>query len=219
MQRRDLNRLALVWALSAWARAGPAHASGRRPAGPAWQSNPFALGVASGQPRPDSVVLWTRLVFAPADLALQEKAHTVLCEVFADEAMRHHDGLDMPFERARTQLLLGQVQRRRRTRTAAAEVLTAALSTFESLGSPLWADRARAELARTNLVMGDGQALSETERRTAELAAAGRSNREISAELFVSVKTVEMNLTRVYRKLGVRSRSQLAPALTQAGPD
>ena len=137
----------------------------------------------------------------------------------ADEAMRHHDGLDMPFERARTQLLLGQVQRRRRTRTAAAEVLTAALSTFESLGSPLWADRARAELARTNLVMGDGQALSETERRTAELAAAGRSNREISAELFVSVKTVEMNLTRVYRKLGVRSRSQLAPALTQAGPD
>jgi len=88
MQRRDLNRLALVWALSAWARAGPAHASGRRPAGPAWQSNPFALGVASGQPRPDSVVLWTRLVFTEQDAAWQALPQTVLCEVFADDALR-----------------------------------------------------------------------------------------------------------------------------------
>jgi DNA-binding CsgD family transcriptional regulator len=55
--------------------------------------------------------------------------------------------------------------------------------------------------------------LTDTERRTAELAAAGLSNRDIAAELFHSVKSVEMNLTRVYRKLGIRSRSQLSTAL------
>lgn len=88
MQRRDLNRLALAWALSAWAGLGPANASARRPAGPAWQADPFALGVASGQPRPDSVVLWTRLVFAEADAAWQTLPQTVVCEVFADEALR-----------------------------------------------------------------------------------------------------------------------------------
>jgi alkaline phosphatase D len=90
MQRRDLHRLALAWALSAWAQAAPAQAQtqGRRGSGPAWQANPFALGVASGQPRADSVVLWTRLVFAEADLPWQAQTQTVLCEVFADEALR-----------------------------------------------------------------------------------------------------------------------------------
>jgi alkaline phosphatase D len=88
MKRRDLNRLALAWALSAWAGVQPVLASGRRPPGPLWRAEPFALGVASGQPRPDSVVLWTRLVFEGADLAWQARAQTVLCEVFADEALR-----------------------------------------------------------------------------------------------------------------------------------
>ena len=88
MKRRDLNRLALVWALSAWAQVTPAVAGGRRFAGPAWQGQPFALGVASGQPRPDSVVLWTRLVFAEADRPWQAQPQTVVCEVFADEALR-----------------------------------------------------------------------------------------------------------------------------------
>lgn len=88
MKRRDLNRLALAWALSAWAGVQPVLASGRRPPGPLWRAEPFALGVASGQPRPDSVVLWTRLVFEGADLAWQAQAQTVLCEVFADEALR-----------------------------------------------------------------------------------------------------------------------------------
>jgi len=71
MLRRDLNRMALVWALSAWAGVRPALAGGRRLPGPAWQTNPFALGVASGQPRADSVVLWTRLLFSDADAAWQ----------------------------------------------------------------------------------------------------------------------------------------------------
>ena len=89
MQRRELHRLALAWALSAWAGAAPARAAGRRPGtGPQWQADPFALGVASGQPRADSVVLWTRLLIAPADAAQQAQAQTVVCEVFADEALR-----------------------------------------------------------------------------------------------------------------------------------
>ncbi|MBM3386849.1 MAG: hypothetical protein FJY36_04180 [Betaproteobacteria bacterium] len=89
MQRRDLQRLALAWAMSAWVGVSPAQAAGRRPSkGPSWQDNPFALGVASGQPRADSVVLWTRLLFGSADLAHQAQAQTVLCEVFADEALR-----------------------------------------------------------------------------------------------------------------------------------
>lgn len=88
LQRRQLNHLAMACALAVWAGVRPVQASGRRERGPAWQANPFALGVASGQPRPDSVVLWTRLVFAEADLAHQAQAQTVLCEVFADEALR-----------------------------------------------------------------------------------------------------------------------------------
>ena len=88
MLRRDLNRMALAWALSAWAGAQPAVAAGQRQAGPAWQTDPFALGVASGQPRPDSVVLWTRLLMAEADAAQQARTQTVLCELFADEALR-----------------------------------------------------------------------------------------------------------------------------------
>jgi len=88
MFRRDLNRMALAWALSAWAAARPALAAGQRRPGPQWQADPFALGVASGQPQPDSVVLWTRLLFADGDAALQARPQTVLCEVFADEALR-----------------------------------------------------------------------------------------------------------------------------------
>lgn len=87
-QRRQLHRLALACALSAWAGVTRAQAGGRASSGPAWQANPFALGVASGQPRPESVVLWTRLMFAEADLAQQAQAQTVRCEVFADEALR-----------------------------------------------------------------------------------------------------------------------------------
>ena len=88
LNRRDLNRMALGLALSAWAGAAPAQAGGGRVSGPAWQVHPFALGVASGQPRPDSVVLWTRLVFDPADAAHQRRPQTVRCELFADEALR-----------------------------------------------------------------------------------------------------------------------------------
>ena len=81
---------------------------------------------------------------------------------------------------------------------------------FDDYGSPLWAARARTELARLDNASGATATLTATEQRVAELAAAGHTNRDIAATLFISPKTVEANLARTYRKLGIRSRSQLA---------
>jgi DNA-binding CsgD family transcriptional regulator len=130
-----------------------------------------------------------------------------------DRALAAHDLAGMPFERARTQLLAGQAHRRFKQRGRAGELLEEALSAFELAGAPLWSARARAALARVGRQGPGVHALTETERRLAELAASGLSNREVAARAFVSVKTVESNLTRVYQKLGVRSRVGLANAL------
>ena len=130
-----------------------------------------------------------------------------------EEAMVHHQRLPMPFETARSQLLLGQLQRRRRRKQEAAASLREALDTFERLGTPLWASRARAELTRLDGIGSDGHGLTAAEQRIAALAEAGLSNKQIAAELFIAAKTVEMNLSRVYRKLGVRSRAGLSTAL------
>lgn len=124
-------------------------------------------------------------------------------------AMAEHDRLAMPFERARTQLVLGQLQRRRRQKQSATETIAEALRMFERLGSPLWAERARTELERTNVAPGRSAELTPAERRVAELAASGMTNRDIAAALFISAKTVEANMTQIYRKLGIRSRAEL----------
>ncbi|TRW80307.1 AAA family ATPase [Mycolicibacterium sp. 018/SC-01/001] len=145
---------------------------------------------------------------ARGDLAA---AHNAL-----DEAMIHHERLAMPFERARTQLLLGQLQRRRRQRRPAADTLTVAVNSFESLGTGLWAARARAELTRLSSVPRTGHPLTAAERRTADLAVEGLSNRDIATASFLSEKTVEATLSAVYRKLGIRSRAGLAVALRAA---
>ena len=106
------------------------------------------------------------------------------------------------------------MQRRAKQRAEARATLESALAVFEELGAALWAERARAEIARLGGRRArDRDELTETERRIAELAADGRSNREIAGELFVSERTVEANLTRAYRKLGVRSRTELARRL------
>jgi DNA-binding CsgD family transcriptional regulator len=92
----------------------------------------------------------------------------------------------------------------------AATTLREALDLFERLPAPLWAMRARREFARIGgRRIADG-ALTETERRIVVLVAAGRSNAEVARELALSTKTVEWNLSKAYRKLGVRSRAQLA---------
>lgn len=128
----------------------------------------------------------------------------------ATRAMDEHDRLPMPFERARTQLLLGQLQRRLRRKDIGAANVRGALDAFETMGVPLWADRARAELARANIGPRHTAVLTPSEQRVAELAANGMTNRDIATALFISPKTVEVNLTRIYRKLGLRSRGELS---------
>jgi len=127
----------------------------------------------------------------------------------AVRAMVHHDRLPMPFERGRTLLLLGQLQRRQRKKEAASASLQEALDIFERLNTPLWADRARAELARANVGPRHSGQLTPSEQRVAELAASGMKNRDVATALFISPKTVEANLARIYRKLGIKSRAEL----------
>jgi DNA-binding NarL/FixJ family response regulator len=124
-------------------------------------------------------------------------------------SLSEHDRLPMPFERARTQLLAGQLQRRQRQKDQAATTLREALKTFEDLNTRLWADRARAELARADVGTRRMSSLSPSEQRVAELAASGMTNRDVAAALFISPKTVESNLARIYRKLGIHSRAEL----------
>jgi DNA-binding NarL/FixJ family response regulator len=119
-------------------------------------------------------------------------------------------------ERGRTLLVMGVVQRQAMQRRAARETLLEAAELFDSLGASPWAAKARAELGR---ISGRGAAasdeLTKVERQVADLAAAGRRNKEIAAELFITVGTVEAHLSRVYRKIGVRSRAELTARFTR----
>jgi DNA-binding NarL/FixJ family response regulator len=115
-----------------------------------------------------------------------------------------------PLERARTLLALGSVHRQAKHKRLGRDALDRALAIFEGLGAPLWAETARAELRRISGRRPASDELSETEERVAALAVEGRSNRQIAAELYVSVRTVEAHLSHVYRKLGVRRRAELA---------
>ena len=118
-------------------------------------------------------------------------------------------GAECPFEAARSRLALGQVYRRAGYKGMATQTLNAAAAAFDELGIPRWAERARDEAGRAGLHHSP-TGLTATERRVAELVGSGHSNQETAAELFISVKTVEANLTRIYRKLSVRSRTELA---------
>jgi DNA-binding CsgD family transcriptional regulator len=122
----------------------------------------------------------------------------------------------MPFERARTLLVKGTIDRRRRQKRAARETLEQALDIFERLEAPLWAEKARQEIARVGVRSEAQQGLTPVEERIARLASTGQTNREIASALFISVKTVEDNLSRIYRKLGIRSRAQLGARLPRA---
>lgn len=127
-------------------------------------------------------------------------------------AVTMHEALGQPLELGRTLLLAGGVLRRDRKKAEARAALDRAVELFAGLPAPLWRDRAADERTR----VGGGSAgrweLTATERRIAGLVAGGRTNREVAATLFLSRKTVEWNLSKVYRKLGVRSRSELAAA-------
>jgi DNA-binding CsgD family transcriptional regulator len=132
--------------------------------------------------------------------------------------LRAHKRLTMPFELGRTLLARGVLRRRMKQRAAARETLEESLDIFERLGSPLWAERSRAEIARIGVRTEAQTQLTPIEQRIAALVAGGHTNREIAAALFLSPKTVEANLSRTYRKLGIRSRAGLAARLADLPP-
>ena len=137
-----------------------------------------------------------------------------------EDALAAHERLGNPFERARTLFVLGRVQRRTKRRAHARRTLGEALTTFEEMGARLWAEHARHELSRIPGRRGrDFDELTEAEQRIAALVAEGYSNKEAASALFVSAKTVEAALTRIYRKLGVRSRTELAHHLAGASKE
>jgi DNA-binding CsgD family transcriptional regulator len=130
-----------------------------------------------------------------------------------EAALAYHEAAPIPFDRARTLLALGAARRRAKERRAARTALQQARDVFASLGAATWTQRAAAELARIGGRAPSSGELTPVERRVAELVAAGRTNREVAAALFLSTRTVEGHLSRVYGKLGVRSRVELTRKL------
>ena len=134
-----------------------------------------------------------------------------------DRALEHHENLSQPFDLGRTMLVAGEVNRRGKRKRAARLAFHHAQELFEEVGAPLWIGKAEAGLSRTGARAAEPASLSPTERRIADLVAEGKTNREVADALFVSVKTVEANLSRVYHKLGVRSRTELTRRIADLG--
>jgi DNA-binding CsgD family transcriptional regulator len=132
------------------------------------------------------------------------------------EGLEAYGRVDLPYDRARLRLVEGGIQRRVRQKRAARAALADARSTFERLGAKRLADRAAAELDRLEPGAAAGVALTPTERRIAGLLAEGRTVKAVAELAFMSPKTVEAHLTRVYRKLGINSRAELGARLAAA---
>ncbi|HSK52724.1 MAG TPA: helix-turn-helix transcriptional regulator, partial [Clostridia bacterium] len=122
-----------------------------------------------------------------------------------------------PFELARARLALGSIQRRTRRRAEARASLEAADDAFRKLGARLWAAKAERLLGENgdDRPAGATASLTPAERRVADLVAGGATNRSAADRLFVSVRAVEVHLTNIYRKLGIRSRTELAALMTR----
>jgi DNA-binding CsgD family transcriptional regulator len=159
------------------------------------------------------------------------KAFAARCRGFAVEvgyeshfeaALRWHDDSERPFELARTQLCYGERLRRDRKRAAARVQLEQAWLTFRSLGAEIWADLARVELEAAGVSITQEESNSQValltpqELQVAMAVADGASNREAAAQLFLSPKTIEYHLSRVFRKLEIASRGELSAALGAA---
>lgn len=136
-----------------------------------------------------------------------------------DRAIAEHRDLPQPFEQGRALFVLGTIHRRTRRRKAARASLQEALEIFDLRGASLWATKVRRVLepsAKASTAPGSPR-LTPAERRVAELVASGATNREAAHRLFVSVRAVEVHLTSIYRKLGIRSRTELAVAMPAKG--
>lgn len=199
-----------------------------------WGSHPAAQGVVpeaieallgAGELNEASILLakLERDMRDPVTAALAARCHGALAAARGNldgavaeitEALRRQDLLSpQPLERGRSLLLLGGVQRRMKRRAAARVTLSEAIGIFDAISAPLWAARARAELDRVSGRSPGPIDFSVTEQRVTELVTRGMSNREVAAELFVTVRAVESTLTKAYAKLGVRSRTELAAKL------
>jgi DNA-binding CsgD family transcriptional regulator len=161
---------------------------------------------ALAEPWPLADAARSRALFAAATGDFEASFEAFAC------ALAEHERVPMPFERARTLLALGVAQRRARRRAEARASLQQALGIFQELGTPVWAEKAHAELGRIG-GRRRTEGLTPAERRVAELVAEGRANREVAAALFLSERTVASHLTHIYAKLGVRSRTELARRL------
>ena len=155
---------------------------------------------------------WATATLARSRALLADEG--VLDDGFA-EALRLCTDSVSPFERARTELVYGERLRRAGRRLDSREQLRAALDEFERLGASSWAERAREELRASGETARkrDPALVDELTPRELEIAlqvADGGTNKEVAARLFLSPKTVELHLGRVYRKLGIRSRTELA---------
>jgi DNA-binding CsgD family transcriptional regulator len=135
-----------------------------------------------------------------------------------DGALEHHQRVPMPFEHGRTLLVAGMTRRRAKRHRDARRSLIAAQSIFSRLGASLWAAKATEELARIGGRKPAPRGLTGTEQQVVQLVIAGRSNPEVAAELFMSRRTVEDHLSKIYRKLGVRSRTELAHRIASHTP-
>ncbi len=171
---------------------------------------------------------WAEATGSPAPLALAARCRALLAapdaaEAAYQEALRLHETADEPLEHARTRLVFGQHLRRERRRADARPHLRAALETFRRLGAEAWADRAAEELRasgetarrREPSTLAD---LTPQELRIVSAVAEGAINREVAAALFLSPRTVDYHLRKVFQKTGVSSRAELIK-LSLAGYD
>ncbi|MEW6267690.1 MAG: AAA family ATPase [Thermodesulfobacteriota bacterium] len=131
------------------------------------------------------------------------------------EAVARGAAIEMPLDRGRGYLTVGRLRRRRGERRLAHEALERARTIFHEVGMPVWAERTEDELRRIPLRRSADDGLTATEERVALLAAAGRTNQQVARALFMSPKTVEANLSRVYAKLGIRSRAELGALMAE----
>jgi DNA-binding CsgD family transcriptional regulator len=161
---------------------------------------------------------WTRAMAARSrGLVLAAEGRLEEAQRALIAALGAHERMEMPFARSRTLLVAGTLLRRRRGRARAAELMEEARATFEALGARVWVERTTAEIERLGVRSVAQRGLTPVEADIARLVANGLTNREIADRVFLSPKTVEANLSRVYRKLDVRSRAELVASLASAG--
>jgi DNA-binding NarL/FixJ family response regulator len=116
----------------------------------------------------------------------------------------------LPFEHARTLLIAGRIRRRRREKLLARQAFLRSCELFDGLGAAAWSAHTATELRRLGLRRAAPHELTPGEERVAQMVAQGLTNREVGAALCVSEKTVEANLSRIFLKLGIRSRRDLS---------